>query len=125
MIDYDNAINVNPTGTITLDFSGVNYIGIMTIQALTNTLKGTLYDGVVAIANQSSSNVQMQLENDIDILRRQIIGDESDFTSILPRISPLREDFDVLPESGDAYFLDSTGSDAFPSNFKHGASYSK
>lgn len=113
--DYSTIFNTDPTVEIIMNVRGVSTTGTVTIINIINSEKGTLHDAVVNIADTSAANVEARLQEEITSLKGSIDQEEQSFASIIPRISPYANQQVVNPEIN-VRFLDSTGSDPYPSD---------
>ncbi len=109
--DYTSAINVNPEVEIVVRQRGVSFTGTMTINSITNQFTGPLLPPILQIAQSAAISEGRRLDAEIAALR-SLIFDEA---TIDDRISPVHIETIETPEIDKAYFLDSTGSDPFPS----------
>ena len=113
-VDYSAALNTNPTASLVMLVRGFSFRGSYSINALMNSIKGSLHDGIVLLASIEANKVESDLENQINDLRNTIDASGNGVDSIIPRISPYRTNTRSEPETSVAYFAQSTGSDAFP-----------
>ena len=113
--DYSAILNTNCDVTLNYDFRGASYVGTVNIVSLTNTLDGTLRASITEIADNSASIARQQVEAQIADLAEDVDNDAAMLAAIQPRISPYKN---VTVETPDinARFLDSTGSDSFPTD---------
>jgi hypothetical protein len=113
--DYSAFLNTNCNITLNYQFRGATFIGSFTIMGLFNTLDGTLRQAVTDIAVNQAAMAEQRVNTRIDGLANEIDDDGAALQSIQPRLSPYKTVQTNTPE-GAALFLDSTGSDNFPSD---------
>ncbi len=111
--DYTAILNSDVSLRFNYDFNGVFYDGNYIISAVMNSSVGNLHNEVVSIAQREASNGDASLSARIDALIGEVGDDSNSLEAILDRISPYRNITELTPDVN-ARFLDSTGSDAFP-----------
>ncbi len=112
--DYTAILNSDVSLRIFYNFNGVVYQGSFTISAVANSAIGNLHNAVVTIAQREATNGDLSLSARIDALIGEVDDDSASIEAISDRISPYRNIIEYTPDVN-ARFLDSTGSDAFPS----------
>ena len=112
-VDYTSILNTNCNITLNYNFRGQSFIGSFTVSGLVNTEVGSLHDAIVALIAIEAGNIENRLQTELNAIRGTQERDEATFDSILPRISPYRNIRIETPDT-DVRFLDSTGSDNFP-----------
>jgi len=113
--DYSGAIGQDASVRLNYNFRGVLWVGSYTIASVFNTSTGRIHDAVNQVATSAAAPIEMRLNSRIDRLASGLDEEDSAIQSISRRASPLRIDGIQSPYGG-ARFLDSTGSDAFPSD---------
>ena len=113
-VDYTAVLNSNVSLRFFYDFNGVFYDGNLTISSVINSAVGNLHNAVVSIAQREASNGDASLSARIDALTGDVADENSSLEAISDRISPYRDVVELTPDVN-ARFLDSTGSDSFPS----------
>ncbi len=113
--DYSAILDTNCDITLNYEFRGAEFLGSFTIEALVNTLDGTLRAAVQGIANTAALMSEQRTNATLQQLAHEIDDDGSALEAIRPRISPFKT---VTVQSPDinALFLNSTGSDSFPAS---------
>ena len=115
---YASALNDTPVVELIVNERGASFAGSVGVMGLRNTVKGRLYDTVVNLAQNAVAVHRAEVNAQIASLQGREgdfeAGVTNNFEAIQPRISPLRQVVDSLPEENEAFFLTSTGSDAFP-----------
>jgi len=114
-INYSSILNTNCTVTLNFNFTGRSFSGVFRVQEVVNRLKGNLNDAVTAIAEDQAQMAENRLDERLRLLATNIDNEESEFEAIRNRISPLRTD-NILSPDINALFLNSTGSDPFPTS---------
>ena len=114
-VDYTAILNTDVSARLFYSFSGVLYNGTYTIQALVNSHKGPLSDAVADIANSQDALLRADLEAQIATIRGDLSGEEASLSAVDAKTSPYRTNHTLDIDQG-AFFLDSSGVDAFPSS---------
>ncbi len=114
-VDYSAAINSNASVILYYTFTGASFFGSYTLLGLVNTSKGRLHDAVLQLANTSVAEAEMRLGTRIDEVVGTVEQEDSSIASLLPRISPYRNDV-ISDVDITARWLNSTGADNFPSS---------
>ncbi len=112
-VDYSGALNQDCTLTLIYDFFGASYFGEYTISNVVNTSKGRLHDAIANLIASESMPLEARLQSQIDSITGELGSDEASFSAIQDRISPYRNNVSLSPDTNVRY-LDSTGSDNFP-----------
>lgn len=113
--DYSAMLNQNPTlQSLYYDFFGALFVGEYEVLSIINTSVGELNQPVAFVASQQADVVRQELRGDISRLSDEVDADGSALNALTPRISNIRSETVSTPDVN-ARFLDSTGSDAFPS----------
>ena len=113
-IDYSGAINSNASVIFYYSFAGQSFFGSYTLTSLINTSKGRLHDAILQLSNTSVAEAEMRLGTRIDEVIGTVNEENSSIESLVPRVSPYRNNPISSPDVT-ARYLDSTGSDSFPS----------
>lgn len=114
-VDYSSILNTNCDITLDYQFRGASFVGTFTVNGLTNSLTGTLHDAVENLAQGQAMMAENRVGARIDALAHDIDNDGAALQAIQPRISPFKTVTVAYPDPN-ALFLDSTGSDAFPTS---------
>lgn len=113
-VDYTSALNQDCTLTLFYDFFGQSFFGDYTVLGVINTSKGRLHDAISSLIITESVPLETRLQTQIDAITGELGEDEASFAAIQDRISPYRNNVSLSPDVNVRY-LDSTGSDNFPS----------
>lgn len=113
-VDYSTILNTNCSVTLNYQFRGNTFVGSFTIAGLVNTLNGTLRQSVSDLADTRVALGEQRVNTRIDQLAHEIDNDGSTLQEIRDRLSPYKTITVKTPDIN-ARFLDSTGSDNFPS----------
>ncbi len=113
-VDYTSALNQGCTLTLFYDFFGQSFFGDYTVLGVINTSKGRLHDAISSLIITESVPLETRLQTQIDAITGELGEDEASFAAIQDRISPYRNNVSLSPDVNVRY-LDSTGSDNFPS----------
>ncbi len=114
--DYSSIADTNPTITLNYQYRGSTFTGSFTIISMVNSLTGNLHDAISSIAEMQASLVETKVNDQISALRGDLDEENAVFSEVTPRISPYRNNNILAPETSDAYFIASSGSDPFPSS---------
>ncbi len=112
-VDYTSILNTNCDIIFNYQFRGSTFIGTFTIEALRNSLDGTLRQSISDLADSRVALGEMRVNSRIDQLAHEIDNDGSSLEQIRDRISPYKTITVQTPDIN-ARFLDSTGSDSPP-----------
>ncbi len=113
-VDYTSALSQDCTLTLFFDFFGESFLGGYTVLDVVNTSKGRLHDAIASLIVTESMPLEARLQAQIDTITGELGSDEASFAAIQDRISPYRNNVSLSPDVNVRY-LDSTGSDNFPS----------
>lgn len=111
--DYSSILNTDPVVELDVNFRGISFLGTIIVNNIVNTLKGDLYDPIVSIANIQDSTLETKINTELNKIRGEVDVNENNLGALSTRVSPYVNIQNFTPEI-DARFLDSTGSDAFP-----------
>ncbi len=114
-IDYSSILNTDVSLRLEYNFRGAVYDGNMIVSAVMNMATGRLHDSIVNIADQRASLVRAELNTRIDNVIGEVDDENRSLEAIQDRISPYKN-ISLTTPNVNALFLDSTGSDNFPSD---------